>query len=89
MHVPHRGSTPALTDLLDLLAGHQAAGETLSANLTPSTAAGGADGARCTGSPVARAAATNGSLNAKDNFQFERTIVGFRGRNVVDFRRKR
>ena len=30
-----------------------------------------------------------GSLNAKDNFQFERTIVGFRGRNVVDLRRKR
>jgi hypothetical protein len=29
-----------------------------------------------------------GSLNAKDNFQFERTIVGFRGRNVVDLRRK-
>ena len=31
----------------------------------------------------------DGSLNAKDNFQFERTIVGFRGRNVVDLRRKR
>jgi hypothetical protein len=30
----------------------------------------------------------HGSLNAKDNFQFERTIVGFRGRNVVDLRRK-
>jgi hypothetical protein len=30
----------------------------------------------------------DGSLNAKDNFQFERTIVGFRGRNVVDLRRK-
>jgi hypothetical protein len=29
-----------------------------------------------------------GSLNAKDNFQFERTIIGFRGRNVVDLRRK-
>jgi len=31
----------------------------------------------------------DGSLNAKDNFQFERTIIGFRGRNVVDLRRKR
>jgi hypothetical protein len=31
----------------------------------------------------------DGSLNAKGNFQFERTIVGFRGRNVVDLRRKR
>jgi len=32
---------------------------------------------------------TGGSLNAKDNFHFERTIVGFRGRNAVDLRRKR
>jgi len=30
-----------------------------------------------------------GSLNTKDNFHFERTIVGFRGRNAVDLRRKR
>ena len=33
----------------------QAARETLSATLTPSTAAGGADGERCTGWPVALA----------------------------------
>src|SRR5215831_4041858 len=32
---------------------------------------------------------TDGSLNAKDNFHFERTIVGFRGRNAVDLRRRR
>ena len=31
----------------------------------------------------------DGSLNAKDNFRFERTIVGWRGRCVVDLRRKR
>jgi hypothetical protein len=39
----------------------QAAHETLSATLTPSTAAGSADGDRCTGSPVAIAAATSDS----------------------------
>src|ERR1700750_1737315 len=33
----------------------------VSATLTPSTAAGGAEGERCTGSPVARAMATNTS----------------------------
>jgi hypothetical protein len=37
----------------------QAARETLSATLTPSTAAGGAEGERCTGSPDAIAAATS------------------------------
>jgi hypothetical protein len=31
----------------------------------------------------------DGSLNAKDNFRFERTIVGWRGRRVIDLRRKR
>jgi hypothetical protein len=31
----------------------------------------------------------NGSLNAKDNFRFERAIVGWRGQCVVDLRRKR
>src|ERR1700758_1091088 len=31
----------------------------------------------------------HGSLNTKDNFRFERTIVGWRGRCVVDLRRKR
>jgi hypothetical protein len=30
-----------------------------------------------------------GSLNAKDNFRFERAIVGWRGQCVVDLRRKR
>ncbi|MHC2557976.1 hypothetical protein ACVJ6Q_009313, partial [Bradyrhizobium elkanii] len=30
-----------------------------------------------------------GSLNAKDNFRFERVIVGWRDRAVVDLRRKR
>jgi hypothetical protein len=29
-----------------------------------------------------------GSLNAKDNFRFERTIMGWRERRVVDLRRK-
>jgi hypothetical protein len=36
-----------------------AARETLSATLTPSSAAGSADGERCKGSPVARAAAAS------------------------------
>ncbi|MCP1737483.1 hypothetical protein M2209_008894 [Bradyrhizobium elkanii] len=31
----------------------------------------------------------DGSLNAKDNFRFERVIVGWRDRAVVDLRRKR
>jgi hypothetical protein len=31
----------------------------------------------------------DGSLNAKDNFRFERAIVGWRGQCVVDLRRKR
>jgi hypothetical protein len=31
----------------------------------------------------------DGSLNTKDNFRFERTIVGWRGRCLVDLRRKR
>jgi hypothetical protein len=31
----------------------------------------------------------DGSLNAKDNFHFERVIVGWRGQCVVDLRRKR
>jgi retron-type reverse transcriptase len=30
----------------------------------------------------------DGSLNAKDNFRFERTIVGWRGQRVIDLRRK-
>ena len=30
-----------------------------------------------------------GSLNAKDNFRFERTILGWRGRCLLDLRRKR
>jgi hypothetical protein len=30
----------------------------------------------------------DGSLNAKDNFRFERTIMGWRERRVVDLRRK-
>ena len=30
----------------------------------------------------------DGSLNAKDNFRFERTIMGWRGRCMVDLRRK-
>jgi hypothetical protein len=30
----------------------------------------------------------NGSLNAKDNFRFERTIMGWRERRMVDLRRK-
>lgn len=30
-----------------------------------------------------------GSTNAKDNFRFERMIVGWRERPVVDLRRKR
>jgi hypothetical protein len=38
---------------------HQAAREILSAILTPSTAAGGADGERCTGCPAAIAAAAS------------------------------
>ena len=42
-------------------AAHQAAREALSATLTPSTAAGGADGERCTGWPAAIAAATRAS----------------------------
>jgi len=29
-----------------------------------------------------------GSLNAKDNFRFERTIMGWRERRMVDLRRK-
>ncbi|MGY3387976.1 hypothetical protein ACVWW6_000567 [Bradyrhizobium sp. USDA 3311] len=32
---------------------------------------------------------TDGSLNANDNFRFERVIVGWRDRAVVDLRRKR
>jgi hypothetical protein len=31
----------------------------------------------------------DGSLNAKDNFRFDRVITGWRGRAVVDLRRKR
>lgn len=30
----------------------------------------------------------NRSLNAKDNFRFERTIMGWRERRMVDLRRK-
>jgi len=30
-----------------------------------------------------------GSPNAKDNFRFERTILGWRGRCLLDLRRKR
>ena len=29
------------------------------------------------------------ALNAKDNFRFERTIVGWRSGDVLDLRRKR
>jgi hypothetical protein len=29
------------------------------------------------------------ALNAKDNFRFERTIIGWRGRVVLDLRHKR
>ena len=31
----------------------------------------------------------DGSLNAKDNFRFERVITGWRNGAVVDLRRKR
>ena len=31
----------------------------------------------------------NYALNAKDNFRFERTIVGWRSGDVLDLRRKR
>jgi hypothetical protein len=30
----------------------------------------------------------DGSLNAKDNFRFERTILGWRRQRVIDLRRK-
>ena len=33
--------------------------------------------------------AVDGSPNAKDNFRFERTILGWRGRCLLDLRRKR
>jgi hypothetical protein len=36
-----------------------------------------------------RQGGANGSTNAKDNFRFERMIVGWRERPVVDLRRKR
>jgi RNA-directed DNA polymerase len=39
-----------------------------------------------TGDPARR---SHGSSNAKDNFRFERAIVGWRGRCVLDLRRKR
>jgi hypothetical protein len=52
-----------LTSLLPALDGRvfvdHAARETLSATLTPSTAAGGAEGDRCTGWPAVMAAATS------------------------------
>ena len=44
-----------------LVTAHQATREALSATLTPSTALGGADGDRCTGSPAAIASATSAS----------------------------
>jgi hypothetical protein len=31
----------------------------------------------------------DGSPNAKDNFRFDRTILGWRGRCLLDLRRKR
>jgi hypothetical protein len=39
--------------------------------------------------PEIRPGRADGSLNAKDNFRFERAIVGWRGQCVVDLRRKR
>ena len=62
-----------LTSLLRALDGRvfvdQAARETLSATLTPSTAAGGAEGERCTGCPDAIATATSASLQAVQRVQ--------------------
>ena len=51
----------------------------------------GADGGREAHRARKRDAAGWGhyALNAKDNFRFERTIVGWRSGDVLDLRRKR